>query len=69
MNTTSKYRTLKRSNTKNKAEDFRDKLIKKIRDCDATRIVGDISVVERKFIGKDKKRWYVRELVKRGTKR
>ena len=69
MNTTSKYRILKRFNRKDKAEDFRDNLMIQIRECNATQIVGDISVWERKFTDKDKKRWYVREQVKRGTKR
>ena len=59
----SKYRILKRFNTKSKAEEHKDNLVKS-----KTFMGGDITVVERKFIGKDKKRFYVRELVIQGVK-
>mgnify|MGYP003642312248 CR=1 FL=1 len=61
----SKYRILKRFNTKSKAELHRDNLIKIRTFLGETK---DITVVERKFVGKDKKRFYVRELVIQGVK-
>ena len=57
MRKTSKYKMLKRFNHKSKAEEF----IKKL-DRD------NLSIFTRKFVGKDKTRVYVRELVRRGSK-